>query len=366
MTTPFGQLVPLRLTGSAYERGRMQARAPGVSPEAVRATFDERYGAAQPVLEPSKARTYVERQLAFAKTHCVPEMEELAGLCDGFGLVLDRVFALMHLSILNGVFETDGCTAWARKLPSGGAVLCKNRDLSGPHRKGQAAFLHEGAGITGSRMFCLGTLGAPGAYSSGLNAAGLALADTAITAPTHGIGWLRYLLMTRILATCANVDEALALIAGVRHAGGGSLILADAAGEAAAVELHAGGARIERSDPAFRTNHFWTEPEETVADRVGAAAWRSTSGRRKALEQALASRLGLGHFGEIAAVMADHGGDDREAICRHGGEDGSHTVSCVIYRTRERSATLSRSAPCGGDWETLRLENGSGTGGAAK
>jgi hypothetical protein len=335
----------------------MQAMTPGVDGDAIRATLQTRYEAARSVLETSEASAYLARQLAFTAAQCTPELDELTGVCDGFGLARDHVFALMHLSILKGRFEIDGCTAWARKRPEGGALLCKNRDLSGPHRNGQAVFLHEGADIAGSRMVCLGTLGAPGAYSSGMNAAGLAMADTAITAPRHGIGWLRYLLMTRILSTCTTVADALALIAATRHAGGGSLILADAAGETAAVELHAEGARIEFSDPAFRTNHFWTEPETGIAQRVGADAWRSTSGRKGVLEQALASGLGLGGFDETVAVMADHGDEDREALCRHGGADGSHTVSCVVYDTRQRSITFSRSAPCEGAWESMVLES---------
>lgn len=361
MTGNFHRLEPFRLAGSPYDRGRVQACLPGVEPDGVRAIFEARYEAARSVLEAPAARAYLARQTDFASRHCVPELDELAGLCEGFGMALDRLFALMHLSMLSGVFEVDGCTAWARRLPGGGSILCKNRDLSGPHRKGQAAFLHESVELPGARMFCLGTLGAPGAYSSGINGAGLALADTAIQAPRHGIGWLRYFLMTRLLATCATVGDALALIGDLRHAGGGSLILADAAGETAAVELHADGVRIERGDTVFRTNHFWSESAPIVERRIGPAAWRSTSGRRQALEQALTAGLGLGDFEGIAAVMADHGCEGREAICRHGGEDGSHTVSCVVYRPRERSITLSRSAPCAGVWEATTLPQGQGS-----
>ena len=359
-----GPLQPLRLAGSPYERGRMQAMAPGVTGDAIRATIQTRYAMARAVLETPEASAYLARQLAFTMAHCVPELEELTGVCDGFGLVRDQVFALMHLSILNGRFESDGCSAWARRRPEGGAVLCKNRDLSGPHRNGQAVFLHEGSDIAGSRMLCLGTLGAPGAYSSGMNAAGLALADTAITAPRHGVGWLRYLLMTRILVTCTSVADALALIATTRHAGGGSLILADATGDIVAVELHADGTRIARSDPAYRTNHFWSEPEQAIVERVGAEAWRSTSGRKRVLEEALASGLGLGGIDETVAVMADHGDEVREALCRHGGADGAHTVSCVMYETSRRSMTLSRSAPCEGAWETMALEDCARSGGS--
>ncbi|MBL6431104.1 MAG: hypothetical protein HPM95_07335 [Alphaproteobacteria bacterium] len=56
---------------------------------------------------------------------------------------------------------------------------------------------HSGPDIATGSMLCVGSLGSPGAYSSGMNARGLMLADTQIGARTHRVGWLRYFLMTR-------------------------------------------------------------------------------------------------------------------------------------------------------------------------
>jgi isopenicillin-N N-acyltransferase like protein len=106
-------------------------------------------------------------------------------------------------------------------------------------------------------MMCLGSLGSPGAYSSGMNAAGLALADTQIGAEPTAVGWLRYFLMTRLLATCAD------------GRGGAGPDLRDAPcrrriaghgrchGATAAVELGADQVvAATRGALSWRTNHF--------------------------------------------------------------------------------------------------------------
>jgi predicted choloylglycine hydrolase len=349
-------LNPQRLSGSPRERGLAQAMLPGIDATAIRAVLDERHAASRAVFESEAAQAYLAAQRAFIAQHCEPEFAELQGVCAGLGLPEDKLLALFHLTNLSGTFDIDGCSAWGRPRPGGGAMLAKNRDLSGPHRSFQETFLHLDPQARGGAMFCVGTLGVPGAYSSGMNEAGLALADTAIPAPRHAIGWPRYLLMTRLLMACRDVEEACAFIAGARHAGGGSLILADAGGAVAAVELLADGARITREAPAFRSNHFWCEAPEAVAARQKPAALRSTLGRRNTLAFHLAAGVGHGDVEEALSVMADHGSERREGLCRHGGEDGAHTVSSTIYETGLRRVTFSRGAPCEGRRESATLD----------
>jgi hypothetical protein len=349
-------LRPLVLQGSPFARGAAQAGLAGVDVQAIHDTVATRYRAARDVLENPEARRYLDRQQAFAERESPAEFAETQGVCQGFGIGFGELFALLHLSALSGRYETDGCSAWARTMPDGGAILVKNRDLSGPHRNGQETFLHLDPDARGGALFCVGTLGAPGAYSSGMNDAGLALADTAIQAPAHGVGWLRYFLMTHVLRNCQTVAEARDFILSARHVGGGSLVLADAGGEVMAVELLHDGPRVESASPAFRTNHFWSEDPAAIRARLTPAALASTLGRREALEQALAAGLGLDGPDPALSAMADHGGPGREALCRHGGPDGSHTVSSVAFETRGRTVTFSRGAPCEGRRETASLD----------
>ncbi len=349
------RLHPIRLVGTAFQRGRAQASEAGVDIGGVRITLEDRFKSAFPVLGSNTAQRYLDRQMAFSEEHCEDELAELRGVCEGFQVPERTLFSLMHLSILSGRYETDGCSAWARPLPDGGAVLAKNRDLSGLHRQGQEVFLHLGDRIQGGALLCVGTLGIPGAYSSGMNAAGFALADTAISAPRYGTGWPRYFLMTRLLSTCRTVDEACNFIASVRHAGGGSLILADATGAVAAVELFADAVHVDRAGAVFRTNHFRHEGVDQLAKRISLAALSSTLGRSAALQTMIDAGLGLHGIDAVMAAMADHGDAGRAGLCCHGSGDGSYTVSAAIYDTKSLAMTFARGAPCAANWETEHL-----------
>jgi predicted choloylglycine hydrolase len=129
----------------------------------------------------------------------------------------------------------------------------------GEHAGLQAVFAHEDPDWPQNRrMLCIGSLGAPGAYSSGVNSDGLVVVDTQIATPDYGVGWLRYFLMTRLLTHHGEVASALEYIKSIAHAGGGSLILADPGGRVAAVDLgHSSVSVVERNNGwVARSNHF--------------------------------------------------------------------------------------------------------------
>lgn len=353
--SPFAPLVPHRLSGSSDERGRAQAARALRDVGAVRKAAERRFAEARAVLTSATARAYLDAQRAFAVAHCATELAEHDAVADGFGLDPALTFALLHLSILKGAYECDACTAWARPSPQGGALLVKNRDLVGAHRAHQDVFLHADPSCAVGPVLCVGTFGAPGAYSSAINASGFALADTAVGAPRHGVGWLRYFLMTRLAFTCARVEEALDFLASQRHAGGGTLVLADATGAVASVELRADGPVISRDAPAARTNHFVSEPECDVRARLSEAEARSTFGRLAHLRARLEAGDGA-NADAAAAMMADHGDEAREGFCRHGHGDASHTVSAAIYDTAARSLRFARGKPCEAIWEEGAME----------
>lgn len=323
----------VRLTGDALARATMQAALPGAG--AVRQGVFARLAEAQAKLETPAARAYLATQRAFCTAQCAPELAELEAMAAAYDVPADGLFGLFHLSALTHAFAHDGCSAFAAARAGGGALLAKNRDLSGPHPHFQQVFLQSDAAFAQGDILHVGSRGMPGAYSSGINAAGLALADTAIPAPMHGVGWPRYFLMTRLLTSCADVEDALRMIAGARHCGGGSLILADASGATAAVELFADGARITRDATAFRTNHFWSEDEAATRVRQSAAAFDSTRGRRDTLTAALHAPP---RDAEAALALLLHdGADGCEALRRARDAAGSTTVSSSVYDTATRS-----------------------------
>ncbi len=323
----------LRLAGDACARAAAQtAAAPA---EAVRAGILARLAEARDRIDSAPARAFLAAQRDFCAARCAPELAELDALAQAYAVPADGVFALFHLSALSHAFSHEGCSAFAVAAERGGALLGKNRDLSGPHPHFQQVFLQSDPAFACGAILHVGSLGMPGVYSSGINARGLALADTAIPAPMHVVGWPRYFLMTRLLATCADVEAALAFIAAERHNGGGSLILADASGASAAVELFADGARIAREAPAFRTNHFRAEPESATRARQSPAAFASTMGRSATL--AAAMRAPPRAAGEALALLLHDGADGREALRRAGRADGATTVSSGVYDTATRS-----------------------------
>ncbi|HCL63306.1 MAG TPA: hypothetical protein DIC56_00350 [Rhizobium sp.] len=353
---------PVVLSGSPYERGRAQATKAGVSDEQIRTAVLGRVdqAGAAGLLDTDGLR-YIEAQRAFLSVHDPDTMAELAGIADGFGLMEDDLFVHQHITILRDLktaaeTDTDGCSTWAVGDSDDGPLVVKNRDFSGTHLGVQRVFLHEGPDIETGRMICVGSAGSPGAYSSGINAAGLALVDNHVGSRDHGVGWLRYFVMTRILATCRTVDEAVAFIAARRHAGGGNLVLADRNGATAAIEFGTDTFGIERGAASWRTNHFVTAKMAGCnlvedGDRID----ENSSVRFDFLSRMVPNRRWS--VPAAAALMASHAGDGPGIgpLCQHAVRDDSQTISTVIYRCDTTSLHFLEGNPCSGEWQLFEM-----------
>jgi hypothetical protein len=339
----------LRLKGSPRERGAAQALLRSDMTPAIRAVAESRRAELAQARAQPAARAYLDRQLAFARAHCAPEWEELEGVAAGFGVDAVDLFASLQRPALTDL-AGDGCTAWAAAHAADGALLAKNRDIDAGLRSAQQVMLHVDPAHPMRAVLAVGSLGAPGVYSSGINGAGLAVADTAIRARTYGPGWLRYFAMTRLLWTCTGTAEALSFLGSVPHAGGGSLLLADRSGAVAAVEFPDQSARVERAPLVMRTNHFTSD--ETRVDGARNANEASSEARLHALRAALAGGAAGTAVTQAAELMAAHGADGA-ALCRHA-ESGIRTVSTAIYRTAERELLFAPDYPCADPW--LRYE----------
>lgn len=353
---------PVLLSGSPYERGLGQAAKAGVSDEQIRSAVLDRIdqASAAGLLDIDGLR-YVEAQRAFLLTEDPDTMAELTGIADGFGLSEDDLFVHQHITILRdlktrGRIDTDGCSTWAVGDSEDGPLVVKNRDFSGTHLGVQRVFLHEGPDIETGQMICVGSAGSPGAYSSGINAAGLALVDNHVGTRHHGIGWLRYFAMTRILATCRTVEEAVAFIAARRHAGGGNLVLADRSGATAAIEFGTDTFGIERGAASWRTNHFVTAKMAGCnlledGDRID----ENSSVRFDFLSRTVPNRRW--NVSAAAALMASHAEDGPGVgpLCQHAVSDDSQTISTVIYRCDKASLHFLEGNPCSGQWQLFEM-----------
>lgn len=346
---------PLMLSGDAVTRGRAQAQQHAAGPvvQAIRLRLGERRELlAQPVV-----RDYLARQWDFAAAHCGDEFAEMTGIAEGFDIEARDLFDFLHLGVVADLGQRrapltaaeDGCSAWALAESENGPALGKNRDFRGEHAVLQRVFLHSDPAWPGGRkVLCVGSLGVPGAYSSGMNSDGLALADTAIATTDHGTGWLRYFLMTRLLARHATVAAALDDIRDLPHAGGGSLVLADAGGTVAAVDL--GHSRVHSEEGAdawvARTNHF--QPGTVAGAADGAASSTDSAGRLKTLHRVLGT--GQRSLAVLRAVMASHDGGGTSGLCRHAEGGEARTLSGAVFACRERVMYFCPGNPCETTW----------------
>lgn len=317
------------LRGGPYQRGLGQARACPEMAGAVREAVRGRLAGVP------RDDAFLAAQHDATRALAPEALEEILGIAEGFGLEPREIFDFLHIGCLNDLaaapIDSDGCTAFARD-----GVVAKNRDFRPEHARLQRIFLHaDPAWPAGRAVLCVGSLGAPGAWSSGMNSDGFALADTQIATADHGPGLLRYFLMNRLLAHCGTVADALAEIRLVTHAGGGSLVLADGSGAGAAVELRHRRLDIETASVVAHTNHYLAAPDPI---RPVAHSAPRLATLRAALAEAPARDPRL-----LLALHAP------AALCRHA-PDPSPTLAGAVWDTRTLTAGIALGPPCVTPW----------------
>ncbi|MGC8838543.1 MAG: C45 family autoproteolytic acyltransferase/hydrolase, partial [Anaerolineae bacterium] len=252
--------------------------------------------------------------------HAAPLVAMLEGLAEGLGLEPWTLFQYLAAPYVVELARYPGaggpeCTVWAAAVQGHDGlqpILCKNRDYRPQHVHLQVVVLARPA--EGYRYGYVSSAGSPGVFSSGINEAGLAVADTRVRSPDQGPGVPRYGLMMEILEHHDSVASALQYLQSVPHMGGGTLTLADARGHKAAVEVAHSGARVVAHVQGLKewvvsTNHF-VHPE--LADRWVDGSPPHLRGnslaRRAVVERWLAGRGGVGILKDMAALLAFHQG----------------------------------------------------------
>ncbi len=345
------------LEGSPRDRGVMQSNAdPAIRSDVLRAIEGPLRDSAA-FLSTPQVRDYLDAQWRFTKLHGKNHLEEIKGLAQGFGYTARDLFAFLHLSFLNPkTAPADGCSTIALSRSAEGPLLAKNRDYGGEHRQLQRVFLHLDPTQNGKRCLFVGSLGCPGAFSSGMNSDGLALVDTRVDRNGPGVGWLRYFLMTELLWKTSTVGEAVDFIRANPHVGGGSITITDPGGCIAAVELGSPDAQIEmKNDGGFvHTNHFVSEPLARTMDLADSADDRNSVGRLDVLREALPDLTDCANRHDIQRQLSTHGDDDHR-ICEHAGPGTSPTISSAIYLCQTKELVFSNGPPCQNNWQTFSL-----------
>lgn len=346
-------MTPLHLSGGPRARGRAQAEAAPRAAGAVREAVEMRLGRARAEGRLGRrADAFLEEAHAVCARVVPAALAEIEGIAEGFRLTPDAVFAYLHLGVLADLAagpaaHADGCSVWAVASGADGPLVVKNRDFRGEHVGLQRVFAHRDPDWAGNAVLCIGSLGSPGAYSSGVNAHGLALVDTQVATADHAPGVLRYFVMSEILGRCADVAAALDLLVTIPHAGGGTLVMADRSGALAAVELGASRIAVERSAGwVARTNHFVSDDLASATLRDAGDPMGESSVQRLA---ALRARVpGADRTPQTALdLMGAHGGAG--ALCRHGEDGDARTISGAVFACAPGTLYLADGFACTGD-----------------
>jgi isopenicillin-N N-acyltransferase like protein len=338
---------PLILKGSPFERGLLQAKLCPEMIEPVRKNILSQLCEYKELLQLEKITSYLEQQTKITKELFPEVFGEIKGIAKGFALSIANLFGFYHLRIVR---DMDGCTSWALSLPHQGAIVGKNRDLAANNQVFQRVFLHNDPDWKGRKILSVGSLGAPCAYSSGMNSSGFCLGDTNILTSDHGLGACRYFLMPFLLATCNSVDQALKKISELPHAGGGSLTLADGNEKITIVELGHHDLNVKKeTDWLAITNHF-------TSTKLAPSNLRS--GRQSEIENSedrlryITSKM-PGIYQDFSLkkateIMKNH--SQPGGLCRHGKSDSSSTISGSLYTCRNRELYFSDGNPCDSLW----------------
>ncbi len=344
------------VAGDQFEVGRQHGEAvrdlrdllqPVMSRTAMAAT--------QHIRERSRSR-FAELQLMLAE-HSPATVAQLDGIASGLEVPAADLLVWVASAYVYAKDEDGGCSVWAASgaaTADGKSLLVKNRDQPGESRALQ--FVIRVRPAEGLPWAAVTTAGAPGVHSSGMNAAGLAIADTAVPSQDVGPGLPRLSLMQHVLEAHETVGSALAYLAAAPMMGAGNLVLADAAGAIAIVEcgFTARGMRQRNGGIVASTNHFTSAAlANAYVPPVGSNAETSSRGRYCRIAEALDAWPAAIDSSFARELMADHGNPEA-SVCQHSRPDApSETISCVIFRPADGVMEICDGHPCSAEFVTI-------------
>jgi isopenicillin-N N-acyltransferase like protein len=343
---------PLILKGSAFERGFFQSQLCPEMIKIVREKILSLLTENKDLLQSEKARSFLARQIGITQMLFPGIHEEVKGIAKGFALTESDLFNFYHLRI---ILDMDGCSSWGVSVPGKGAVVGKNRDLAAGNKILQRVFIHEDPDWQGNRVLSIGSLGAPFAYSSGINSHGFCLADTNILTSDHGPGACRYFLMPFLLASCKSVDQAVRTISDLPHAGGGSLVMGDIESDLAVVELGHCNQNIKIDSHWLATTNHFTSEKLRSANLSSAESLKedSSEGRLQVLNEQIPALFQDFSLKNAMAMMKSH--DSERGLCRHLEKESSSTISGAVFNCADKTLHFSDGYPCNAQWYEFSL-----------
>ncbi|MAI73206.1 MAG: hypothetical protein CMM01_20185 [Rhodopirellula sp.] len=296
--------------------------------------------------------------------------QRFMGICEGADLPEPK---LALCCLLEAVMSD--LTGSTQSQPSGLQAGCSAIAVTGPASKdGEARVMHNFDHVPVVQQFFVVRRSNPvGKLKSveftlspllgtvdGVNEAGLGVTcnyayvtDRLSAAPTITM------LIAHVLAEARTVSEAIELIAGQPRAGGGLLMLADAAGDVTSLEVSNRRVQPRVADEGlvFHTNRLQCgsmASVEIVADAQydhraptllrGRRVHESADLRAEAIQNAVASRLPLS-LDDMHQIMSGHAhGESCNSVCMHG--DYWSTTACTQLLPKERKFRVAFDNTC--------------------
>ncbi|MCH1441276.1 MAG: C45 family peptidase [Rubripirellula sp.] len=373
-------LPEIECVGDARAMGRQQGRA--LQANIRRAMLEIGKLEAFHLMKPRWMPMRLFRQLAERKAHRFMknafdsgsgggEFEQrFVGICEGAGLSQPN---LALCCLLEAVMSD--LTGSSREQPNGLQAGCSAIAVTGPASKtGDARVMHNFDHVPVVQQFFVVRRSNPtGKLKSveftfspllgavdGVNEAGLGVTcnyayvtDRLSAAPTITM------LIARVLAEATTVTEAIELIAGQPRAGGGLLMLADAAGDITSLEVSNSRVQPRAAEDGFVFHTNRLQCGSMVGLEIGADAQydhraptllrgrrvhESADLRAESIQAAVTGRLPLS-LDDMQQIMSGHAhGDSCNSVCMHG--DYWSTTACTQVLPKERKLRVAFDNPC--------------------
>ncbi len=351
----------LNLSGDAYTIGHQHgAQVTDLRPKII-STIKKRLDSFRENNE--SLEPYLQDITQTWQAHAPATLEMLHGIADALEISWEDFFPYTIASYLTNQLKhydhIDGCTTWAASgavTKDGTTLLAKNRDYLIEHQELQC--LARVKPVDGHQYLCLTSAGSPGVFSSGINSAGLAVADTHVTSRDIGAGIARYSFMMYLLERFSKVTDAVSYLKTVPHFGDGTVILADAQGQMAVFEIaHTIQAvRFPTDGYLVSTNHFCAlETKSRWVDTNPQHLQGNSLARNRKVAASLRNRTGQVDVTWAQALMRSHG-SELDSICRHPELDAEGaTISSVIFQPEKACMYVSNGRPCQNPFELFSV-----------
>lgn len=231
--------------------------------------------------------------------------EEIRGLAHGAGISRDEALLLQLRREIMGyrkVPTTGDCTTYARAglASDGGPVLAQTVDLNG-NLDDQISVLEIACTDSPRRALVLSFAGLLGYL--GVNSDGLAVGLNLVLGGEWRTGLPPYLAIRHLLDTAACVDEAVAILRGLRLASSRAITLCDQE-KSVYVEVLGDDLRVVEAPETAHTNHF-LHPDLDTRDEINVFARNSSVRRLDACHAGLAVLSSTADVADHFALLSE-------------------------------------------------------------